>query len=328
MIFDDRNKFENVWSQQARQLLVEQNNTWEFCGRNYEALARIQTRKFEFDNFTIRIQLNPERITSSSADVSASAIKQRKCFLCLENLPQEQQKLAYNKNFVILANPYPIFSEHFTISKSHHLPQTIIGNFEELLDISRALGDYYAVFYNGPKCGSSAPDHMHFQAITKNEIPVEFEFCNMADKLGPLVLRNGKIDVRFFENHLRYFISFESQHKGELLFAFKTFVKAFKKISTANEEPLMNIIASYNEKSWRLIIFPRHKHRPHQFYADNEDKLLISPAAVDMGGLIITPRKEDFEKLKREDIISIYKQVTLSKEYFEFLRKKIGELFT
>jgi ATP adenylyltransferase/5',5'''-P-1,P-4-tetraphosphate phosphorylase II len=328
MIFEDKSKSENNWPELARQLLEKQKTSWELCRNNYEALGRIQTRKYEFEDFEIKLQLNPERITSSSADVGASAIKSRKCFLCLENLPLEQERLVYNKNFVILSNPYPIFQEHFTITKKHHLPQTIIGNFEEMLDITRALGNYYTVFYNGPKCGSSAPDHMHFQAVTMNEIPVEYEFCKMVEKLGPMVLKNGKIDIRFFEDHLRYFISFESQYKGELLFAFKTFVKAFKKISLPNDEPLMNIIANFQERSWRLIIFPRFKHRPHQFYADDESKLLISPAAVDMGGLLIIPRKEDFDKIKREDIISIYKQVTLPKEYFEYIRKKIGELFT
>lgn len=315
------------WADRCNKMLEEQKSSWAFLKSNYENLAKVQTREFSFDDFVVKVQYNPDRIISSSADITNEAIKARKCFLCVENLPVEQSGLVYNKNFAILSNPYPIFPEHFTISKKNHMPQTIIGNFAEFLEISRALGKYYSIFYNGPKCGSSAPDHMHFQAGTKHVIPVEYEFDKIVGKLSRTVISNGKIEVRFFEEHLRYFISFESRDKGELLYAFKTFINAFKKISLPYNEPLMNLISSYQEGIWRLLIFPRQKHRPTQFSSKEEKQLLISPAAVDMGGLFITPREEDFEKITKDDVIDIFKQVTLTKEYFEFLRKKIGEIF-
>jgi len=330
MIFEDKpvkNNSADWWAERTKQLLESEKKYWPLLQINYKNLNNVSTRAFPFDNFEIRVQFNPARIKSSAADISNEAIQSRKCFLCLENLPHEQDGLSYNKHFVILSNPHPIFPEHFTISKRNHSPQTIIGNFEELLDITRDLGKYYTVFYNGPKCGSSAPDHMHFQAVSKNVMPIETDFEKMVSKLEKAVLRNGKIEIRLFEDHLRYFISAESRNKGELLYAFKTFVNAFKKISPPHEEPLMNILASYQEDIWRLIFFPRQKHRPTQFYAESEKSLLISPAAVDMGGLFIVPREEDFEKITRENITDIFRQVTISKEYFEFLRKKIGEIF-
>lgn len=330
MIIDEKpgkNHSTEWWADRCRKMLEEQKSSWAFLKSNYESLAKVQTREFSFDDFVVKVQYNPDRMISSSADVSDEAIKSRKCFLCVENLPAEQNGLVYNKHFVILSNPYPIFPEHFTISKKNHTPQTIIGNFAEFLEISRALGKYYTLFYNGPKCGSSAPDHMHFQAGSKYFIPVESEFNNMVGKLYRPVISNGKIEVRFFEEHLRYFISFESRHKGELLYAFKTFINAFKKISPPHNEPMINLISSYQEGIWRLLIFPRQKHRPTQFSSGEENQLLISPAAVDMGGLFITPREEDFEKITKDDVIDIFKQVTLTKEYFEFLRKKIGEIF-
>ncbi|MCX6169449.1 MAG: DUF4922 domain-containing protein [Ignavibacteriales bacterium] len=323
----EKNSGTDWWAERTKRLLIEQTSAWPLLKNNYENLANIQIRKFLFDDFEIKIQFNPDRIISSSADVSDKAIKARKCFLCQENLPTEQNSLVYNKHFYILVNPYPIFPEHFTISKRNHTPQTIIGNFEELLDLTRSIGKYYTIFYNGPKCGSSAPDHMHFQAGTKNIMPVEYEFNKMVNMLPRAVVGNGKIEVRFFENFLRYFISFESRDKGELLFAFKTFVNSFKKISAPHNEPMMNLTVSFQEDVWRLIIFPRQVHRPVQFFEDVKNQLLISPAAVDMGGLFIAPRLEDFEKLKKEDVINIFKQVTIPKEYFEFLRKKIGEIF-
>ncbi len=323
----EKNSGAEWWAERTKKLLDEQKTSWQLLKINYENLAKIQTREFTFEDFGIKIQFNPDRIKSSSADVSDVAIKSRQCFLCLENLPAEQNGLVYNKHFSILSNPYPIFPEHFTISERSHTPQTIVGNFAELLDLTRALGKYYTIFYNGPQCGSSAPDHMHFQAGTKNIMPIEYEFNKMVNRLPRAVIGNGKIEVRFFEEFLRYFISFESRDKGELLFAFKTFVNAFKKISEPHNEPMMNLNVSYQEDIWRLIIFPRQVHRPIQFFADAEKQLLISPAAVDMSGIFITPRKEDFEKIKQDDVIDIFKQVTITKEYFEFLRKKIGEIF-
>ncbi|MBA4406738.1 DUF4922 domain-containing protein [bacterium] len=323
----DRNNSPEWWAERCNKILEEQKGTWALLESNYQNLAKVQTREFSFDDFQVKIQFNPDRITFSPSDETTETIKTRKCNLCIDNLPAEQSGLNYNKHFVILTNPQPTFPEHFTISKKNHLAQTIIGNFAEFLEISRALGKFYTTFYDGPKCGSSVPDHMHFHAGTKQILPVEYEFEKLVGKLSRTVISNGKIEVRFFEEHLRYFISFESRDKGELLFAFKTFCNAFKKISLPHNEPFMNLISSYQEGIWRLLIFPRQKHRPTQFSSEEENQLLISPAAVDMGGLFITPREEDFEKITKDDVIDIFKQVTITKEYFEFLRKKIGEIF-
>ena len=323
----EKNHSADWWADRSGRLLDEQKSSWPLLGINFERLQKTQTREFSFDNFTVIVQYNPDRIISSSADVSEESIRSRRCFLCTENLPAEQKGLGYDKQFVILSNPYPIFKEHFTVSRRNHIPQSIVGNFAEFLEISRSLGSKYTLFYNGPKCGSSAPDHMHFQAVTKNIMPVEYEFDKMVGGLSKAVIKKGKIQVRFFEQHLRHFISFESNDKGELLYAFKKYINAFKKISIPQNEPLMNLILSHQEGIWRLLIFPRQKHRPSQYYAENSGQILISPAAVDMGGIFITPRKEDFEKITEDAIVDIYRQVTLTKEYFEFLRKKIGEIF-
>lgn len=330
MIFEEKPEKNNNmewWADRCKRMLAEQKKSWHFLKSNYENLEKVKTREFSFDDFIVKVQHNPQRIFSTSADVTGKKIKTKKCTLCVENLPADQNGLAYNKHFVVLSNPFPIFQEHFTISKTNHTPQTIIGNFAEFLEISRALGKHYTLFYNGPKCGSSAPDHMHFQAGTKLVMPIEYEFDKIVGKLSRAVISNGKIEVRFFENHLRYFISFESRDKGELLYAFKTFINAFKKISLPQNEPLMNLISSYQEGIWRLLIFPRQKHRPARFSFEDENQLLISPAAVDMGGLFIAPRENDFEKITKDDVIEIFKEVSLTKEYFEFLRKKIGEIF-
>lgn len=330
MIIDEKpgkNNNSDWWANRSRILIEDQKKTWPLLRENYLALADIKTKDFDFGHFKITAQYNPARIKSSGADVSESAINSRKCFLCLGNLPDEQSGLKYDKNFVILSNPYPIFEEHFTIVNKKHTDQTLIGHFDDLLNLSRDLGKSYSLFYNGPKCGASAPDHMHFQAGIKKITPVEYEIDSFKKIAGIFVLKNSKIQIHFFEKVLRNFFVMESSSKGELLYAFKIFVKAARKISALNEEPKMNLISSFENGCWRVFVFPRSKHRPDQFYKTGNDALLISPAAIDMGGVLIMPDKNDFEKLTKEIIADVYKQVSISKEYFEYLKKKLGEVF-
>lgn len=346
-----KNQNSNWWADRVKQLIDEQKENWQLFRNNFESLQSLRTREFLFNlpnehrGFKVNVQFNPNRIKSSAADVSTEAIQSRECFLCIRNLPSEQNGIVYNKNFIILVNPYPIFPEHITISKKKHTPQTIISNFHDLLDLSEDLSKYFTVFYNGPKCGASAPDHMHFQAVTKFSMPIEIEYDFIKEKFISNIFGDDKIDICFFdsstgvdssnrfdfsfetENYLRRFITFESKSKGELLYAFKIFLNAFKKISLPKEEPMMNLIATYQNEKWRLFIFPRLNHRPKQYYESGEKKLLISPAAVDLGGTIITVREEDFNKITKEDIVDIYKQVTFTKEYFEYLKKKIGDVY-
>jgi len=259
--------------------------------------------------------------------LSTEAINIRPCFLCTNNLPKEQNGLRYDKNYIILCNPYPIFEEHFTIISKKHSEQTLIGHFDDLLNLSRDLGKNYNVFYNGPKCGASAPDHLHFQAATKNTLPVETGYDALKNFTDHFSLKSSKIEIRFIENTLRNYIVMESDHKGELLYAFKIFVKSGKKIFKPNEEPMINLLASFKNNKWRIILFPRARHRPSQFFESDKNKTLISPAAIDMSGLFILPREEDFQKLTTDTIIDIYKQVGITKEYFEYIKKKLSEIF-
>lgn len=323
----DKNKNFDWLAEQSKLLLADQKKSWSLLKKNYENLSYVQTRSFEFDGFNVEVQFNSERIKSSNADVSPEAIKERKCFLCRDNLPAEQNGLATN-GFIILCNPYPIFPEHFTIASKDHTPQQIENSFPELLDFSHKLGKYYTLFYNGPRCGASAPDHLHFQAATKNFMPLERQFDHIVNKHTTAVFSNGNIEIHLIEDSLRSFISFESRDKHELISTFVVLLDALKKAYPIEDEPMMNITVAYERGIWRVFIFPREAHRPKQFFATGENQLLVSPAAVDLCGLIITPRKEDFEKISSNDITDIFRQITITKEYFEFLRKKLGESFT
>ncbi|MBI1937975.1 MAG: DUF4922 domain-containing protein [Ignavibacteriales bacterium] len=322
-----KNNHKDWWADKTKKLLEDQKNSWEVLRENYKNLSKTETKIFGFGNFEVKVQCNPERIKSTGADVSRDALNSRPCFLCGENLPAEQDGLLYNKKYLILANPYPIFDEHFTITKTKHSPQTIIGNFEDMLDLSEELGRDYSLFYNGPKCGASAPDHMHFQAAQKNIIPVEYEADTVKEKLSTQTFGTPKIKLFFIENFLRCVMIMESSNKGELLYGFKILINALKKISLPKEEPMLNIISTYNNQLRRVFIFPRLLHRPKQFFENGEKKILVSPAAVDMGGLIILPREEDFNKINPNDIIDIYRQVSVTKEFWEYLKKKMGDVY-
>lgn len=314
-------------AKETRFLLEEQKLNWRLLNENYQKLNSTRTKNFLFDDFEINIQFNPERLISTGADVSNDAINNRPCFLCRENLPKEQKELIYDKNYVILCNPYPIFDEHFTIARTKHIPQTILNNFDHLLDISEDLGEYYTLVYNGPKCGASAPDHLHFQAVPNNKIPIESDFEIFKQNNELRLISEQKINIYAIENFLRFVIVFESNNKGELLYAFKILMRAMKNVFNDDDEPMINIITSNIQNKWNVFIFPRQKHRPYQYFLNDEKKLTISPAAIDMGGLIISPDENDFNKIKKEDIIDIYRQVTITKEYMEYFKKKLIEAY-
>ncbi|MFA7287818.1 MAG: DUF4922 domain-containing protein [Melioribacteraceae bacterium] len=318
----DTNKiFDSEFDTKIKLLFSDQKKEWEFCGNNYSALDQVRIKEIPFDGFSIHVQFNPNRMISTSADTDDEAIKKRECFLC--NLPAEQRKVIFNKRFDLLVNPYPIFKEHFTIIKRKHQPQTIIGNFETLLDLTKSMGNDYTLFYNGPRCGASAPDHMHFQAGSSHKIPIENDYDFVVSSLSNKIYSDSKINIYAIEKYLRRMIAFESVSKGDLLFAYKLFVDAFKRISLPKDEPMMNILSWYRDNKWRIVFIPRRKHRPDAYFEKGEKQLLISPAAIDLGGLIITPRLNEFELLNKELVTEIYREVTLTNEHFEYLKNRI-----
>ncbi len=166
----------NIWvsSSQAKEMLAKQLVTWNIAKKNYAAFKDIQYKVFALDGFEIKVQFNPSRIQSSGANVDPEFLKERRCILCQEHLPVEQLRLPFGNDYLVLCNPYPIFPEHFTISTRQHLPQSITGRFQDMLEMARRL-DQFTIFYNGPKSGASAPDHMHFQGGTRNYMPLDYE---------------------------------------------------------------------------------------------------------------------------------------------------------
>lgn len=304
----------------AKKLLREQLAVWELARKNFGKLKDVHVREFDFGKFKIQVQFNPSRIISSAAKVDKKSIANRACFLCEKNRPREQQSVQFG-NYVILINPFPIFTEHFTIPTFEHTPQLIDGNFGDMLNLSKAIPGF-AVFYNGPKCGASAPDHFHFQAGTKDFMPLSYEIDSLKNEYGKK-LPNKELDIWSVKDGLRNFFVLESSGKEVLESSFEQIYKAVETISRHKEEPLMNILASYNAVKWRVLVFPRAKHRPWQYFEEGAGNILLSPASVDLGGVLVAPLEKDFRKISKEDITDIFHQILLPDDKFDKLTELI-----
>ncbi len=308
----------------AHALLEQQKQAWEMLRNGYDSLRTVRTKVFEFGRFNIKVQFNPGRMTSTVAKVDATSIKERKCFLCTENLPAAQRGIPCDGDYLVLCNPFPIFPEHFTISSLRHTPQLIRDSFATFLNITRDLGTRYMVLYNGPKCGASAPDHLHFQAGNRSWVPLDGEFEALKATCATRLFESGSLRAWSVENCLRHFITFESGDVAMLLRAFEVLYAAFQEGGTAGEEPMMNILGFYTKAGWRVHLFPRAKHRPSFYFKEGDEKLLISPAAVELGGICTTPREQDFEKVTREHLVEMYREVSVSPERFASIRARLA----
>lgn len=315
----------NIWvsSSQADELLTKQLATWPLAARNYEALEHVQSRSFEIEGFTIRVQFNPARITSAGAKVDKQSISNRKCFLCPDHLPVEQERLPFGFHYLVLCNPYPIFPQHFTIPSREHAEQMILPRFTDFLELTRRLNDF-TLFYNGPRCGASAPDHAHFQAVSRGIMPIDTEIDTWLEQYGLPVYQDTEGGIRAFTHYLRngFVITAGTREKTLALF---TQVYNGLPLVPGETEPRMNIFGSYQKGQWKIIVIPRRQHRPWQYEAEGEAHLLSSPGAADVGGLFITARQEDFEKISRETLQDIYQQVCLSDTEIEEIADRLRD---
>ena len=301
-------------------LYRKQLDNWELAANNYKALALVKTKQVDVDGWKYLVQFNPARIVSSSAKIDPQSIKERKCFLCREHLPAQQEGLSFGEHYTILVNPFPIFPKHLTIPDNRHLPQRINGHIGDMLDLAKELDDY-VLFYNGPKCGASAPDHMHFQAGSKGFLTLESEW--KFKKAGTIVAYKEAI-LTYLNDTSRATLVIESTQREDAITLFGTVYDALPS-TEGEEEPMMNILTWHEAVKWIICVFPRKKHRPACYFAEGEENILLSPASVDMGGVFITPLEKDFIKITAENVKEIMKEVSLSNEEFHEVRQLIKE---
>jgi len=316
------------YSNAVEYLFESQKSSWELLYRNHEAIKNVQTKSFWYEGYKIKVQFNPERIKSTAAEVDDKSVAERACFLCIENLPEEQKGIILRDKFLLLCNPYPIFPQHFTISSLNHQPQRIENHFNEMLELSKQLTPGYTLLYNGPACGASAPDHFHFQAGNKLYMPIEDDIQQMQNEYGIIIIDDDEKTLSLIDDGIRRIILIESVDQLEINNIFKKVFKAYKNLSSDTVEPMMNIICNYdNESGWNVIIFLREKHRPQYFYYDEPNKILASPASIDLGGVLVIPREKDFSRMNKELVGEIFNEVSLAKNSFTSLTEKFKEVF-
>ena len=280
---------------------------WPLAATNYEALKQVQTRFIDVDGFQVKIQYNPARRVSTGARIDRKSIEARPCFLCRANRPPEQGALRWGPSYEFLVNPFPIFPRHLTIPEMTHTPQTSKGRGPHMMEMARDL-EGYAIFYNGPLCGASAPDHMHFQACPKAELPL----IEAVDRKMPP--STGNVELQASLGFPFGFYIVDTHKRVEPKMATETVRALYAVIDPSADEddymthePMINIICYDTADVTRFLIIPRKKHRPSN-YGEGPGQILISPASVDLGGVFITPRKEDFDAVTADDIRRIYRE--------------------
>jgi ATP adenylyltransferase/5',5'''-P-1,P-4-tetraphosphate phosphorylase II len=291
---------------QIKELFNGQLSSWPLARTNFEGLKTVRTKSFAFGDYEVRVQFNPARIVSSGAKVDAKTIAERKCFLCATNRPAEQKSVDFG-DYEILVNPFPIFPEHFTIPHKEHIPQQIKPYFADMLRLAQAMDDYL-VFYNGPQCGASAPDHLHFQAGTKDFLPLVNDYKRLKDTHTDLLVTNEKMQLFQMKNYGRSVYIIESSDIDSTQDAFEKLYSHFSNGETA--EPMMNIVCLFENDKWSTFVLPRKAFRPWQYTAEDDKQLLISPATVEMCGVFITPIESHFDRITQKDVESILEQVS------------------
>lgn len=305
------------------QFLSNQLQAWPTARDNFAALGNVSVKDVELPGWTVRVQFNPARAVSSGAKVDAASIRARKCFLCEANRPAEQESLPWMEGkYEILVNPFPIFPRHFTIPDTSHVDQLIEGRLGHMMRLALDMPGY-TVFYNGPRCGASAPDHMHFQAGNG-----DFLTYPRALETAPLEPVAAQGDARLnlcVALPLGSFV-IDAQADGiadaEQLFA--RLLKAMPK-PEGEREPMMNILCTASGSAVRVIVIPRKRHRP-SFYGNGENgTMMLSPASVDLGGVFITPVLSDFEKLDAPLILTTLSELCPSATELRAMAGKVGK---
>jgi len=290
------------------QLLENQQRVWPLAAEGYAALQYAQVREVQCRTFAVSLQFNPKRMMSTGAKVDAGSIRGRRCFLCVENLPPEQQGVLYAQTFLVLCNPMPIFPAHFTIAHIQHQPQILAAHLAALLQLARDLSPAFTVFYNGAQCGASAPDHFHFQAAPAGKIPIEHEAIKNSRR--ERVQEIDGVMIILLKELGRAVLVLEGTNAEKLIRVLQQLLVKMQTILQISDEPKINLLCQCQASQWRIILFPRRKHRPDVFFKAGEAKVLISPASVDMGGLIVTPVEKDFRTVDAKLLEAIYREVS------------------
>jgi hypothetical protein len=285
-------------------LLADQAAAWPALHRGLEGLQSSLTRAEKVFGREVLVRHIPHRMRSTTAAVDAASVARRPCFLCRENLDPEESGIAFDSEFTLYCNPFPILERHLTIVHSQHRPQRIDGQYRALLRLAEALPDSF-VIYNGPQCGASAPDHLHFQACSRAVFPVGRDAGSM-----PAPGLESYIPRTFV---LRGTLDSVAATLGQLL-------DVLAELTPIIPEPMVNIAAFFEDGRFHAFIFPRARHRPRVF---ETGELTVSPATIDLSGIVVVPVRNDFDKIRGSDIEAILNEVTVPPDFFNAVLRRL-----
>jgi len=288
---------------EIERLFERQRRAWPLLAKGLEGLALAATRTLRIDWYDVYLRHVPHRIASTTAEVDRVSVAKRPCFLCAANLPPEEEGMRFGNDFTIYCNPFPIVERHLTIAHRAHIPQRIANQFETMLELAAVLPGYF-VIYNGPECGASAPDHMHFQAGSRALFPIEKDAAGRRGITLP--------------NYGRHLLIFRERSRTEAANKVIRSLELLAEIVDAQDEPMVNLAVVYDKGEWITYMFPRGNHRPQVFYTG---ELTISPATIDLCGILAVPVARDFEKISGAAVSAIFREVTLPEVQF----RKVAE---
>lgn len=255
---------------------------WPQAAQAYKDLEQVKMRNVDMgDCGNVRIMFNPARIRSTAAKVDSNSIAARKCFLCASNRPQMQQVFPglLDIGYEFLLNPFPILNPHFTIASIDHTPQHLpVKDMEEACRRFPQL----VFFFNGASSGASAPDHLHFQAVSRDALPLISQVEKKYTMEQPVW--NSELGIL----HPAPFLV--TRHPAN----------AYK-----NDQMLNAFVWSTISGEIRWMLFPRSRHR-----AAGYPEPMVSPGALDVAGIIVTVRAQDYETLDAAQLRQIFSETT------------------
>lgn len=300
-----------------RAFFTHQLDTWDEIRQRYEALKHVGLKPLGHR----QLQYNPARMVSTGAQIDRQTIAQRACFLCEKNRPEEQLTIDLGDDFELMVNPFPVLPIHFTIVRKTHVPQTILENYTEIHRLLELFPELF-VFYNGPMSGASAPDHMHFQAGIGQELPLMTVFQKLEKEQQVLIKQGNGSSLSMFNSVSFKAFVIKSKAQETEMTLFKQLYAAMP-VREGEKEPRMNIVAWRDGSEDVIVVLPRDNHRPACYFEEGDRRMVISPGALDMAGLIITPREEDFNRMSEDKLISILKEVSIKEKDMENIKEKL-----
>src|SRR4051794_26976926 len=294
------------------ELFAQQRATWATLREGESSLQHLERKLLTVDGDSVIVQMNPARRHSTLANTDATAIAARACFLCPENMPPEERGVAF-EDMVLLPNPFPVLPLHCTIADREHRPQQLAGRVATFLHLAQAIGPDMVALYNGPRCGASAPDHFQPQAANAEEIPILAELSTASDTRAVVPHSSFAPNMLDFHGTKAADVTADIEHSSD----------ALQQIESATDEPMFNLLARFAADQYMAVLFPRAAHRPACYFATGPGQLLISPAVLEMGGILVTTNSDHFRRIDIRAARAIYEEVSFSDARFADLVAKV-----